>query len=131
MRGKSPLRSILSTTWSPATPWHLLCGMSDGSVTLWDLLHHMDLTTPPTATTDYTSTAFHSPTANHTSTHAIPLTQPTLRHIDPAVDSINRCLSAVKALAFNLYQPSLFASVGYEGVIKVSLMHLYLCIHVM
>ena len=124
MRGKSPSLSILSATWSPAAPWHLLCGMSDGSVTLWDLLHHMDLTTPPTT---FTTTAPHSPSTEHTTTHTIPLTQPTLRYIDPAVDPINRCVSAVKALAFNPYQPNLFASVGYEGVIKVRWSS-YICI---
>jgi WD40 repeat protein len=101
---QSPGKMILSADWNPHIPGQILCGMQDGTITFWDILSF---------------TKSHSPTGPDDAPEAYSLATPQEMFLDTNVNRVHASLSAVTSVKWCPYHPQLFASVGYDGAIKV------------
>lgn len=97
--------AIVSVTWNPHQPLELCCGMTDGTITLWDLTKAK----PPSATSN---------SSNSNPTKTI-LQQPSRMLMDVLVDQRSPVVAAVNSLQFCPYNPALLSSGGLDGALKI------------
>jgi WD40 repeat protein len=102
-------KSILSVDWNPHNCFQLICGMNDGSITLWNIHDNKPGTSAPARS------ASMSPMSDSSRL----LSVPDFTYVDATVNRIHASLSAVSGVRWCPYNPQLFASTGFDGQMKV------------
>jgi hypothetical protein len=133
---------ILSLIWNPHVQYQLLCGMYDGSITVWNIENYINDTTTTTNNNNnnnYNNSSNVNSNSNNNinnndnnvnnyttnNTKHIILSHPSIIYTDITIDNHIPTVSSINTIKYCPYHPHLFVTGGYDGIIKVYIKSIY------